>query len=165
MNILERFEKIKVFVFDIDGVLTNGMLYLQRDGVFLRAMNIKDGYAIQLAIKKGYEVWVLSAGNSEEAKERLIRLGVHQVHTNEKNKAKLLSELIARYNIPSEAILYMGDDMPDIEAMKMCGLTACPSDAADDVRAMALYISSYNGGTGCVRDVIEKTLKINDHWE
>ncbi len=165
MNILEKFEKIKVFVLDLDGVLTNGLLYPQNDGVFMRAMNIKDGYALQLAIKKGYGVWIISGGNSNEAKERLIKLGVKEVYIGVKDKKDLLQQLMQQYNIPAENLLYMGDDMPDKYAMEICYLRTCPNDAADDIQSIAHYISNYKGGEGCVRDVIEKTLKINDDWE
>lgn len=165
MNVLEKFAKVKVFVFDLDGVLTNGMLYLQSDGTFMRAMNIKDGYALQLAVKKGYSVWVISGGNAKEAKERLQRLGINEVHFGVKDKKELLKLLMTQYQIDAANVLYMGDDMPDKEAMELCALRTTPNDAADDIKQLAHYISHCKGGEGCVRDVIEKTLKINNDWE
>lgn len=164
MNILELFEPIKVFVFDIDGVLTDGMLHVQEDGELLRRMNIKDGYALQLAIKKGYKVWVISGGKTEAAKNRLLKLGVTEVHVAIEDKLGLLRELIKAGGHRMEELLYMGDDMPDRDSMLVCGLRTCPADAVSDIRQIAHYISPLNGGAGCVRDVIEKVMKINGHW-
>lgn len=165
MNILELFEPIKVFVFDIDGVLTDGMLHVQEDGELLRRMNIKDGYALQLAIKKGYRVWVISGGRTEAARNRLHRLGVQEVHIAVADKPGLLQELMRKEHYQPAQLLYMGDDMPDLKAMQLCGLRTCPEDAVAEIRETAQYISPLKGGYGCVRDVIEKVLKINGHWE
>lgn len=165
MNILELFEKIKVFVLDMDGVLTDGMLYMQENGELLRRMNIKDGYAMQLAIRKGYKVYVISGGKSEAAKLRLEKLGITSVYMAVEDKKDLLQQLIASHSFEKENILYMGDDMPDISAMNLAGLKCCPQDAASDIKNISDYISPLPGGQGCVRDVIEKVLKINDNWE
>lgn len=164
MNILELFESIKVFVFDIDGVMTDGMLHVQEDGELLRRMNIKDGYALQLAIKKGYKIWVISGGKTNAAKNRLNKLGIEDVFVAVEDKIALLSSLIEKGKYQPEELLYMGDDMPDLEAMQLCGLRTCPADAIGEIKAIAQYISPYNGGAGCVRDVIEKVLKINKDW-
>ncbi len=165
MNVLELFEPIKVFVFDIDGVLTDGMLHVQEDGELLRRMNIKDGYALQLAIQKGYQVWVISGGKTTAAQRRLEKLGVEQVHVAVTDKVALLQRLIAEGGYSKEQLLYMGDDMPDLKAMQLCGLRTCPEDAVSDIKQTAQYISPLKGGSGCVRDVIEKVLRINGHWE
>jgi len=165
MNVLEFFTPIRVFVFDIDGVLTDGMLHVQEDGELLRRMNIKDGYALQLAIKKGYKVWVISGGKTNATKKRLEKLGVEEVYVGVEDKVTLLEQKIKATGIVKESILYMGDDMPDLSAMQLCGLKTCPADAVAEIRSIANYISPYNGGAGCVRDVIEKVLKINNHWE
>jgi 3-deoxy-D-manno-octulosonate 8-phosphate phosphatase (KDO 8-P phosphatase) len=130
-----------------------------------RTMNIKDGYAIQLAIKKGYKVWIISGGNSDEVKERLEKLGVMQVFMKVSDKKVLLEELSILHATPLDQILYMGDDMPDYEAMQMASIAACPSDAAIDIKAIATYKAIAKGGEGCAREVIEKTLKLNDHWD
>ncbi len=165
MNILELFEKIKIFVFDVDGVLTDGMLTVPEEGELLRRMNIKDGYALQLAIKKAYKIWIISGGISEAVKQRLIKLGVQEVFTGVKDKATLLKELISQHNTDVSTILYMGDDMPDAAAMQIVGLSCCPLDAAIDIKSIAHYIAPFKGGEGCVRDVIEKVMKIQNTWE
>ncbi|WP_118950270.1 KdsC family phosphatase [Taibaiella helva] len=165
MNVLELFEAIKVFVFDIDGVLTDGMLHVQEDGELLRRMNIKDGYALQLAIKKGYKVWVISGGKTLAVRNRLDKLGVTEVHVAIEDKLGLLRSLMAAGGHRAEELLYMGDDMPDKASMLLCGLRACPADAVGDIKQIAHYISPLKGGAGCVRDVIEKVMKINGHWE
>jgi 3-deoxy-D-manno-octulosonate 8-phosphate phosphatase (KDO 8-P phosphatase) len=165
MNILELFEPIKVFVFDIDGVLTDGMLHVQEDGELLRRMNIKDGYALQLAVKKGYKIWVISGGKTNAAKQRLNKLGIDDVFVAVEDKISLLQSLIEKGGYTQNQLLYMGDDMPDVKAMMLCGLRTCPADAIGEIKAIAQYISPLNGGYGCARDVIEKVLKINGDWE
>ncbi|PZF71224.1 KdsC family phosphatase [Taibaiella soli] len=165
MNLLELFAPIRAFVFDIDGVLTDGTLLVLEDGHQLRRMNIKDGYALQLAVKKGYQVWVISGGTSEAAQIRLNKLGITEVHIGVKDKKAKLHELAAKYNIELKNALYMGDDIPDYAVMQCCGLPSCPNDAVSEIREKALYISPFNGGFGCVRDVLEKVLKLNGDWD
>lgn len=165
MNILELFEPVKVFVFDIDGVLTDGMLHVQEDGELLRRMNIKDGYALQLAVKKGYKIVVISGGKTNAVKNRLNKLGVTDVHIAVEDKVSLLHSITKQGGYQERQLLYMGDDMPDREAMMTCGLRTCPADAVAEIRQISHYISPLNGGCGCARDVIEKVLKINGHWE
>lgn len=165
MNILELFEPIKVFVFDIDGVLTDGMLHVQEDGELLRRMNIKDGYALQLAVKKGYKVWVISGGKTLAARNRLHKLGITEVHVAVEDKVALLQHLVEQGGYREQELLYMGDDLPDRKAMMLCGLRTCPADAVAEIKQIAHYISPLNGGSGCVRDVIEKVMKINGQWE
>jgi 3-deoxy-D-manno-octulosonate 8-phosphate phosphatase (KDO 8-P phosphatase) len=165
MNILELFAPIRTFVFDVDGVLTDGGLILTEDGHMLRSMNIRDGYALQLAIKKGYKVWIISGGRSEAVRLRLNKLGISEVHIGVENKRELLEEKIRAAQISLDTILYMGDDIPDHAAMKICGLPCCPNDAATEIRLASKYLSPLNGGKGCVRDVIEKVLKLNGDWD
>lgn len=165
MNTRALFKPVKVFVFDVDGVLTNGTLLVTEEGHLLRTMNIKDGYALQLAIKKGYQIWIISGGTSNAVVKRLSKLGLEEVHIAVKDKAQLLKELLAKYSIDPAALLYMGDDMPDATVMQMCGLKACPADAINEIKAIADYISPIKGGEGCVREVIENVLKLNNHWE
>ena len=162
---LESLKNIKCFVFDVDGVLTNGTLIVMPNGVLIRTMNIRDGYALQLAVKKGYKVWVISGGHSDEVRQRLLQLGVLDVYMQVKNKAELLNELSVLNNVPFQDMLFMGDDMPDYEAMQLVGLAACPSDATTDIKNISTYISIAKGGEGCAREVIEKVLKLNDHWD
>ena len=161
---LADFKKIQCFVFDVDGVLTNGTLLIMPGGLMARTMNIKDGYAIQLAIKKGYKIWVISGGNSEEVKDRLNRLGVEDVFMKVADKASLLKELAIINNVSLENVLYMGDDMPDYDVMKEVGLPACPADAAVEFKSLAAYVSPLNGGAGCVRDLIEKIMRVRGDW-
>lgn len=162
---LDRLKKIQCFVFDVDGVLTNGTLIIMPDGQLVRTMNIRDGYALQLAIKKGYLVWVISGGQSEEVKQRLHKLGVTDVFMNVSDKLTLLKELIILNKIDLEFTMFMGDDMPDYEAMKLVGIAACPSDACEDVKQISVYKTIARGGEGCAREVIEKVLKLNNHWD
>jgi 3-deoxy-D-manno-octulosonate 8-phosphate phosphatase (KDO 8-P phosphatase) len=163
--LLASLKKITCFVFDVDGVLTNGDVIVMPHGVLVRKMNIKDGYALQLAIKKGYQVWVISGGNSNEVEDRLHNLGVKEVHMRIKDKRALIQELSVLHNVPLNEMLFMGDDMPDYEAMGIVGVAACPKDAAVDIKSISSYIALANGGEGCAREVIEKVLKLNDHWD
>lgn len=165
MNVLELFAPIRVFVFDVDGVLTNGTLLATEEGHLLRTMNIKDGYAMQLAIKKGYRIWIISGGKSEAVRARLNKLGITDVHIGIESKKEMLQEIIAASNTDYNHILYMGDDIPDYACMKLCALPCCPADAVPEIKEISRYISPLAGGAGCVRDVIEKVLKLNGHWE
>ncbi len=162
---LASLKKITCFVFDVDGVLTNGEVIVMPHGVLVRKMNIKDGYALQLAIKKGYQVWVISGGNSNEVEERLHNLGVKEVHMRVKDKRALLQELSILHQVPLSEMLFMGDDMPDYEAMQIVGVAACPKDASVDIKSISSYIALANGGAGCAREVVEKVLKLNDQWD
>jgi 3-deoxy-D-manno-octulosonate 8-phosphate phosphatase (KDO 8-P phosphatase) len=164
MNLLASFKPVKLFVLDVDGVLTDGSLLVLNDGQMARRMNIKDGYALQLAIKKGYLVLVISGGNSEAVKLRLEKLGIADVHMNVTNKKEVLASFVSRHHLLWEEVLYMGDDIPDYHTMQMAGIACCPVDAVAEIKTISHYISPLKGGEGCVRDVIEKVLKLNDHW-
>ena len=164
MNVLPIFKKIKAFVLDVDGVLTDSSILVLDDGQQTRRMNIKDGYALQLAIKKGYKVLVISGGTSEAVKVRLQKLGVQDVHLGIQDKKETLLQYVQQHGLLWEEILYMGDDIPDLQVMKMAGLACCPADAVAEIRQISHYVSPVSGGEGCVRDVIEKVLKLNDHW-
>ena len=164
MNLLELFAPIKTFVFDVDGVLTDGSLMITEEGHMLRSMNIKDGFAINLAIKKGYAVWIISGGKSEAVRIRLNRLGVEEVHINIENKLATLHSLAIAKQSDLGTLLYMGDDLPDYAPMQHCHLPCCPADAVPEIKAIAKYISPIPGGKGCVRDVIEKVLKLSGDW-
>jgi 3-deoxy-D-manno-octulosonate 8-phosphate phosphatase (KDO 8-P phosphatase) len=161
---LDLFAPIRTFVFDVDGVLTEGTLMLTEDGHMLRSMNIKDGYAMQLAIKKGYKVWIISGGRSEAVRLRLNKLGIQEVHIGIESKREFLHNLVTVSHDDYSSLLYMGDDIPDYAAMQSCGLPCCPSDAVPEIKQVAKYVSPYAGGRGCVRDVIEKVLKLNGDW-
>jgi len=165
MNVLASFKPIKAFVLDVDGVLTDGMLILLDDGQMARRMNTKDGYAMQLAIKKGYHILVISGGLSEAVKLRLQRLGIVEVYMNVSDKKSVLQEYVTKHGLTLDQLLYMGDDIPDLIPMQMVGVATCPADAVPEVKHVSHYISQHNGGEGCVRDVIEKVLKLNGHWD
>ncbi|HRD56740.1 MAG TPA: HAD-IIIA family hydrolase [Ferruginibacter sp.] len=164
MNILARFKPIKLFALDVDGVLTDGSLLVFNDGQMVRKMNIKDGYALQLAIRKGYHLLIISGGNSEAVKLRLEKLGVANVEMGITDKTTVLQKYMQQYGIVKEEVLYMGDDMPDRKVMQLAGLACCPSNAVAEIRDIAGYISPLKGGEGCVRDVIEKVLKLHGKW-
>jgi 3-deoxy-D-manno-octulosonate 8-phosphate phosphatase (KDO 8-P phosphatase) len=164
-NFKELLNDIKCFVFDIDGVLTDGSLHVLEDGTMLRKMNIKDGYALQLAVKKGYYIFVISGSNAEGVKKRLENLGVTDVFLNCKNKLAQLDQLFIKYHIGFANTLYMGDDMPDLEVMKNCLIPTCPADAVHQVKSVSKYISDKKGGEGCVRDVIEQVMHLHGKFE
>jgi len=161
---LKSFKTISTFVFDVDGVLTDGSLLIMNDGLMLRKMHVKDGYALQLAVKKGYLIFIISGSNSPQVKERLSKLGITNVYMQVENKLEKLHELSAQFNLQKEDILFMGDDIPDLEAMQYCGLACCPADAVSEIKNISKYISPVKGGEGCVRDVIEKVMKLQSKW-
>ena len=164
MNILPQFSRISTFVFDMDGVLTDGTVWVMPDGEWVRRMHIRDGYVLQLAVKRGYQVWVITGSSSTPVAQRLNKLGITEVHERVKDKACLLKTLMQQYAVSPEQVLFMGDDVPDLAAMKLVGLSACPKDAARDILELANYISPLPGGLGCVRDVIEKVMRIQGNW-
>ena len=164
MNVLELFNQINTFIFDVDGVLTDGTLLVLPHGVMARRMNIKDGYAIQLAVKKGYHVAIISGGNSDEVKERFAKLGVQDVFMQITNKAEILMQYMKSQQLQKGQVLFMGDDIPDFEVMQLAGLACCPADAATEIKSISQYISHLKGGDGCVRDVIEKVMKLQNNW-
>ncbi|HWI91217.1 MAG TPA: HAD-IIIA family hydrolase [Flavisolibacter sp.] len=165
MNVLEHFQHITTFVFDVDGVLTDGSVLLLENGLQARKMNVKDGLALQMALKNGYTVIIVSGASSEPVIHRLQYLGLKEINLGLKDKLKFLEAYVEQHNLKWNQILFMGDDLPDIPVLEKVGLPCCPADAAIEVRTISKYISAVNGGYGCVRDVIEKVLKLNDHWK
>ena len=161
----KKLKNIKAFVFDVDGVLTNGILYIFPNGKLIRKMNAKDGYALKLAIKKQYIIGIITGGREDEIKTRLEKLGVHEVMLKSHDKLPDLKKIIAKYKLKKEEILYMGDDIPDLEVLKYVGFSSCPNDAVQEIKQHCDYISNRNGGEGCVRDVIEQALKVTDKWD
>jgi 3-deoxy-D-manno-octulosonate 8-phosphate phosphatase (KDO 8-P phosphatase) len=164
INFKEELRGVKAFIFDIDGVLSTQTIALSVWGIPQRTVNLRDGYALQLAVKKGYHVGVISGANSKEYIKRLKTLGVNDIYLNSRTKTESLKELLARWNVDPGKVLYMGDDIPDYEAMKMVGLPACPADADSEIKQIAVYISDKKGGEGCVRDVIEQALRLHKNW-
>lgn len=164
MNILELFKPIKTFVFDVDGVLATDLLLIEQN-TMARSMNSKDGYGLQYAVKKGYRVVIISGGKSQPVKDRLVGLGIEDVYLGETEKKEKLTEYVQQHNLNWNEILYMGDDIPDYAPMLLVGLPCCPADAVNEIKAISKYISPIIGGKGCGRDVIEKVLKLNGHWD
>jgi 3-deoxy-D-manno-octulosonate 8-phosphate phosphatase (KDO 8-P phosphatase) len=164
MNVLEKFTKIRAVVLDMDGVLTDGGLLIMPDGEWIRRMDIKDGYALQLAVRSGIHVVVMTGSSSAPVEARLKRLGIKEIYHQVENKAECLKQLLNTWQLSSDEILYMGDDVPDLAALQLAGLSCCPADAVRDVLEIADYISPYKGGMGCVRDVLEKLLRTQGKW-
>lgn len=165
MNLLEKIKSIRCFVLDVDGVLTDGSLLILDGGQMVRRMNIKDGYALQLAVKKGYKVVVISGGTSEAVRERLQRLGITDVFLKVEDKLAVLQLYQQKHALANDQLLFMGDDIPDYKVMQYVGLACCPADAAPEIRSISSYISSLKGGEGCVRDILEKVLKLQGAWD
>ena len=164
MNILELFKKITTFIFDVDGVLTDGTVLVLEHGLQARRMHIKDGFALQMAEKNGYKVLIISGGNSPQVTQRLEKLGISNIHMSVLDKKAFVQDYMSSNKLRTEEVLYMGDDLPDLPALSIVGLPCCPADAVSEVKEAVQYISPVNGGCTCVRDVIEKVLKQNDHW-
>jgi 3-deoxy-D-manno-octulosonate 8-phosphate phosphatase (KDO 8-P phosphatase) len=164
MNQLEHFRNINTFIFDVDGVLTNSQVLILEDGKLLRSMNIRDGYALKEAIRHGYRVCIITGGKSEGVKTRLKNLGVQDIYLGQSDKMEAYEEYLYTYDLKSENILYMGDDLPDLPVMKKVAVAACPKDAAPEVIGIANYVSGMKGGEGCARDVIEKVMRVQGKW-
>ena len=163
-NILKRMSVIKVLIFDVDGVLTDGSLYVLPDGKYMRKMNIKDGYSLRVASEKGFLVAIISGAKQEGVEARLKGLKIQHVFTGALNKKETYEQLKESCSFKDEEVLFMGDDMLDVEMIKTAGIGCCPADACTDALEIADYISQKKGGDGCVRDVIEKVMKIQGKW-
>jgi 3-deoxy-D-manno-octulosonate 8-phosphate phosphatase (KDO 8-P phosphatase) len=163
-NYKEKLQDIRALIFDVDGVMTDGSLILMPDGEQIRTMNIKDGYAMQLAVKAGFRVAVISGRKSEGVIKRLQNLGIFDLYMGVDDKMSALDEFLLTYEIKKNQVLYMGDDIPDLEVMKKVGIPACPKDAAEEIKQISQYVSSKKGGEGCVRDVIEQLMRIQGLW-
>lgn len=164
-NNLSAFKKIKAIILDIDGVLTDGSLLVFENGEQVRKFNIKDGFAMVTAIKEGIQIIVISAGNYEGVRSRLEYLGVQHIQLGVKDKKSVLQKYMSDFGWKKDEMLYMGDDLPDYEAIQMVGLPTCPADACAEIINLCHYISPKKGGEGAVRDVIEKVLKLQNKWK
>lgn len=163
-NFKSLLPNIKAFLFDVDGVLTDGSVTLMPDGEQVRIMNIKDGYALQLAVKKEYKIAIISGGRSEMVRKRLNGLGITDVYLGVSDKVDAFKEFLEIHQVQPHEILYMGDDIPDHDVMKRVGVPTCPKDAAPEIKNISIYISTKKGGKGAVRDVIEQVLKVQGKW-
>lgn len=151
-------------MFDIDGVMTDGKVFFFHDGTPVRNLNNKDGYAIHLAKLKGYKMAIISGGSSEITKNALHKLGIEHVFLKQHDKLSCYKDFIAEHNIEDKNVMYMGDDLPDVEVMQRVGVAACPHDAATEIKELALYVSDKKGGEGCVRDIIEQVMRVRGDW-
>ncbi|MDY5814203.1 MAG: HAD-IIIA family hydrolase [Bacteroides sp.] len=163
-NINHDLSTIKALVFDVDGVLSSTVIPLHPSGEPMRTVNIKDGYAMQLAVKKGLIVGIITGGRTEAIRIRFESLGVTDIYMGASRKTEAYADFLNKHGLTNEEVLYMGDDIPDIEVMRLCGLPCCPTDAVPEVKAVAHYISHLPGGMGCGRDVIEQVLKAKHLW-
>ena len=163
-NFKEELIKIKAFIFDIDGVLSLQTINLNSFGVPNRTVNLRDGYALQLAVKKGYHIGIISGSSSKEYQRRLKLLGVKDIYLNSKSKLDHFNVFLKKYRLDKSEVLFMGDDIPDFQVMKEAGVAVCPSDADSEIKQVACYISDRRGGEGCVRDVIEQVLRLHNNW-
>ena len=164
MNLLAQFEQIKTLVFDVDGVFTDNNILVTEQGEFLRRMNVRDGYALKRAIEVGINVAIITGGTSVGVSKRFALLGVKHIFGGVHEKSSVLQYFLDEQRLSAQHTLYMGDDILDVAPLKMVGLPTCPADAIPEVLAVAQYISPLNGGCGCVRDVIEKVLKLRGEW-
>ena len=157
-------QKIRAIVFDLDGVLSAETITLATDGTPLRTVNIKDGYAIQLAVKMGLKIAIISGCKIEAVRHRYEGLGMQDIYLGAAVKIKTYEELLAKYGLADDEVMYMGDDIPDVEVMRRVGCPVCPADACQEVKALSCYVRQLRGGYGCGRDVIEQTLRAQGKW-
>ncbi len=155
---------IKTFIFDVDGVLTDGKILITNEGELLRSFDTKDGYAMKCALVQGYKIAIITGGRNQGVEERFKELGVYDIYMGAHYKLDAFQDLLDNYDLDPETILYIGDDVPDIPVMEKVGLGCCPADAVSDVKAMADYVSHKNGGEGCVRELIEQVLRVQGKW-
>jgi 3-deoxy-D-manno-octulosonate 8-phosphate phosphatase (KDO 8-P phosphatase) len=160
----EYLADITTFIFDVDGVLTDGAITVTTDGEMLRTMNIKDGFALKTAVDAGFNICIISGGSNEGVRKRLAGLGIKDIYLGAHNKIEQLKAYMEKHKIRKLNVLYMGDDIPDYPVMKLVGLPCCPQDAVQEIKAISKYISHKNGGKGAVRDVIEQVLKVQGKW-
>lgn len=164
MNYKEKLKNVKAILLDVDGVLTDGKIMITTQGEMYREMNTKDGYALKAALDAGIKIAIISGGTNEGVRSRLKALGIYDIYLGAHHKMEAYQDLLDSYELAPETILYMGDDMPDIPVMQEVGVACCPQDAVSDVKAISDYVSHKNGGMGCVRDIVEQTLRIQGKW-
>jgi 3-deoxy-D-manno-octulosonate 8-phosphate phosphatase (KDO 8-P phosphatase) len=163
-NYKEALVNINTFIFDYDGVFTNGTVVLRNSGEPVRTANVKDGYALQLAVKLGYRIVIISGGKSDSIINRFKSLNVKDVFLSVGNKIEVYHKYLKENNLESKNVIYMGDDIPDYKIMKEVGVATCPADAAEEIKSISHYISHLNGGEGCVRDILEQVMKVQGKW-
>lgn len=165
LNFKQKLNKITTIMFDVDGVMTDGKVLVMESGEMVRNMNSKDGYALNLAVRKGYRIVVITGGNNLAVKNALGRNGVTDVFIRQHDKLGCYQDYMSQHNLSDEEVVFMGDDLPDHEIMSRVGLAVCPEDAVPEIKAICQYISPKKGGEGCVRDIIEQVLRVQGNWE
>lgn len=163
-NFKEDIVKVRAIVLDVDGVLTDGGIIVTPDGDFMRKYNSKDGYAMSLAQRKGYYLAIITGGRGNCLKVRFDAIGIQHVYMDCHEKLKTLKQLCKKLDLQPEEVMYMGDDVPDLEPMRYVGMPVCPADAAPEVVEASRYVSQFRGGEGCVRDVIEQVMRARGDW-
>lgn len=163
MNYIKKFNNIKAFIFDLDGVLTNSHVFLN-NGILTRLTNTKDGFAMKFAIQQGFPIGIITGSKDKSIIKRFKNLNINDIYLNSNIKIKDYHNFLSKYDFINEDILYMGDDLPDYEVMLQVGIATCPIDAVSDILSISDYVSPLKGGHGCVRDVIEQTLKVQSKW-
>lgn len=161
----ELMPQIDTFIFDVDGVLTNGIVTVFPNGELVRQMNIKDGYALKSAVDAGFNVCIISGGSSQSVRTRLEGLGVKEIFLGVHDKIRVYEDLVEKYDLKAGNVLYMGDDVPDFPVMEKVGFACCPQDAAPEIKNISKYISNKKGGEGCARDVIEQIMRVQGKWK
>lgn len=160
----ELLNDVKAFIFDVDGVLTNGMVTIFPNGELVRNMNIKDGYALKSAVDAGYNVCIISGGSNEGVRTRLEGLGIRDIYLGVHDKIEKYQEILEKYQLDAKDMVYMGDDIPDYPVMELVGMPCAPQDAAPEIKAVSKYVSPIKGGEGCVRDIIEQVMRVQGKW-
>ncbi|MEE1098543.1 MAG: HAD hydrolase family protein [Alistipes sp.] len=163
-NFKEDIAKVEAIILDVDGVLTDGGIIPTSDGDFIRKYNAKDGYAIAYAIKQGYKICIISGGRGENLHRRLKMLHIEDIYLDCADKIAAMEELAKKYDLNLENVIYMGDDIPDLDCMRRVGIPVCPADSASEVIEVSRYVSQFDGGRGCVRDIIEQVLRARGDW-
>ncbi len=164
MNVLKQLTSIHTFIFDVDGVLTDGTLLVTEHDELLRSMHAKDGFALRWALDKGYKIFIITGGRSQGVKQRLAKLGIEHIYLGIHDKLSLFQDLVANEGLDAERSLYMGDDVPDYSVMKAVKIASCPNDAVPEIKEISHIITEKKGGKGCVREVIETVLRLQDNW-
>lgn len=165
MNYKTLLNKVSAFVFDVDGVMTNGKVMITTQGEMHREMDTRDGFALKYALLKGFKIGVISGGTNDGVRKRLELLGVNKVYMGIHEKDIAFDDFINTFKIDPEEVLYMGDDIPDVPVMEKVGVATCPQDAVSDVKKIVDYVSHKKGGDGCIREIVEQVMRVQKKWD
>ncbi len=158
-------KNVSAFVFDVDGVMTNGQIMITTEGEMYREMNTRDGFAIKCALERDFKIAIISGGTNEGVRKRLETLGVDKVYLGIHKKDIAFDDFLKTYDIDPEEVLCMGDDVPDLSVLEKVGVATCPQDAVSDVKKIVDYVSHKKGGDGCVREIIEQVMRVQNKWD